>query len=159
MGSIPGSRRSPGGEHGNHSSILAWRRLQTRDSPQVCTESDTPEVTQHTHTKVNAPSSTIHCFFQNSGIKNTYLPEDICSPCAVCCAQLLSCVRLFVTPCTIAHQALLSTGILQARILEWVAMPSSRDLPNPGIKPRPPALQADSLLSEPPWKPMQSLLN
>ena len=32
--------------------------------------------------------------------------------------------------------AALSTGILQARILEWVAMPSSRDLPNPGIKPR-----------------------
>ena len=26
-------------------------------------------------------------------------------------------------------------GILQARILEWVAMPSSKDLPNPGIKP------------------------
>ena len=45
-------------------------------------------------------------------------------------------------------------GILQARILEWVAMPSSRDLPNPGIKPRSPALQADSLLSEPPGKPM-----
>ena len=33
-------------------------------------------------------------------------------------------------------------------------MPSSRDLPNPGIKPRSPALQADSLLSEPPGKPM-----
>ena len=26
-------------------------------------------------------------------------------------------------------------GILQARILEWVAMPSSWDLPDPGIKP------------------------
>ena len=39
-------------------------------------------------------------------------------------------------------------GILQARILEWVAMPSSGDLPNPGIKPGSPlapALQADSL--------------
>ena len=36
-------------------------------------------------------------------------------------------------------------GILQARILEWVAIPFSRDLPNPGIKPRSPALQADSL--------------
>ena len=31
-----------------------------------------------------------------------------------------------VTPWTVAHQAPLSTGILQARILEWVAMPSSR---------------------------------
>ena len=37
-----------------------------------------------------------------------------------------SCVQLFVTPCTVAHQAPLSMGILQGRILEWVAMPSSR---------------------------------
>ena len=36
-------------------------------------------------------------------------------------------------------------GILQERILEWVAMPSSKDLPDPRIKPRSPALQADSL--------------
>ena len=44
-------------------------------------------------------------------------------------------------------------GILQARILEWVAIPFSRDLPGPGIKPRSPALQADSLPAEPPGKP------
>ena len=40
-------------------------------------------------------------------------------------------------------------AILQARILEWVAFPFSRDLPNPGIKPRSLALQADSLPAEP----------
>ena len=40
-------------------------------------------------------------------------------------------------------------GILQARILEWVAVPSPEDLPKPGIEPRSPALQAISLLSEP----------
>ena len=39
-------------------------------------------------------------------------------------------------------------GILQARILEWVAIPFPGDLPNQGIEPRSPALQADSLLSE-----------
>jgi len=44
-------------------------------------------------------------------------------------------------------------GILQARILEWVATSFSRDLPNPGIKLRFPALQADSLPPEPPGKP------
>ena len=44
-------------------------------------------------------------------------------------------------------------GILQARILEWVAFPSPGDPSNPGIEPRSPALQADSLLSEPPGKP------
>ena len=44
-------------------------------------------------------------------------------------------------------------GISQARIREWVAVPFSRDLPKPGIKPRSLTLQADSLLSEPPEKP------
>ena len=44
-------------------------------------------------------------------------------------------------------------GILQATILKWVAIPSPGDLPNPGIKPRSPALQADFLLSELPGKP------
>ena len=39
-------------------------------------------------------------------------------------------------------------GILQARILEWVAVHSSGDLPNPGIRLRSPALQADSLPAE-----------
>ena len=41
-------------------------------------------------------------------------------------AQLLSHVWLFVTPWTVACQAPLSMGILQARILEWVAIPFSR---------------------------------
>ena len=44
--------------------------------------------------------------------------------------------------------------ILQARTLEWVAFPSPGDLPNPGIKPRSPTLQEDSLPSEPPGKPI-----
>ena len=55
------------------------------------------------------------------------------------------------TPQTVARQTPLSMGILQARILEWVAIPSpAGDLPNPGIEARSPTLQADSLLSEPP---------
>ena len=44
-------------------------------------------------------------------------------------------------------------GILQARILEWVAFPSPGDLPDPGIEPGSPALQSVSLASEPPGKP------
>ena len=39
-------------------------------------------------------------------------------------------------------------GILQARVLELVIIPFFRDLPDPGIEPRPSTLQADSLLSE-----------
>ena len=44
----------------------------------------------------------------------------------LCCAQSLSHVWLFAIPWTVARQAPLSMGVLQARILEWVAMPSSR---------------------------------
>ena len=66
---------------------------------------------------------------------------------------LLSHIRFFVTPWTVAHQAPLSMRILHARILEWVDMPSSRVSSQPKNKPRSPALQADSLPSEPPGKP------
>jgi len=44
-------------------------------------------------------------------------------------------------------------GIFQARILEWVAFPSPGDLPDPGIEPVSPTLQAASLPSEKPEKP------
>ena len=44
-------------------------------------------------------------------------------------------------------------GSLQARILESFAMPSPGDLPDPGIEPKFPALQVDSLPSESPGKP------
>ena len=65
----------------------------------------------------------------------------------------LSCM----TPCDpMDHSPLGSSvpGIFQPRILEWVAMPSARDLPDPGIKAVVSStLQASSLLSEPPEKP------
>ena len=57
------------------------------------------------------------------------------------------------SPWTEEPGRLQSMGILQARVLEWIAMPSSRgDHPNPGIEPRYPAMPADSLPSEPPGK-------
>ena len=49
-------------------------------------------------------------------------------------------------------------GIVQARILAWMS-PSSGDHPNPGIEPRSPTLQADSLPSEPPGKPYNLILS
>ena len=74
-------------------------------------------------------------------------------PCWLCCVLSCSVVSDYLRPpWTVAHQAPLSMGILQARILEWVAMPSSRALPNPGIEPRSPTLLADSLPVEPPGK-------
>ena len=44
-------------------------------------------------------------------------------------------------------------GILQARILDWVTFPFSRDLPKPGIEPRSPTLMVDSLPTVPQGKP------
>ena len=70
-----------------------------------------------------------------------------------CMLSRFSHVQLFVTPWTVAHQASLSMGILQARILEWVACPPLGDLPNPGMEPRFPTLQRDALPSELPGKP------
>ena len=59
-------------------------------------------------------------------------PENvICYRIMCVCAQVLSCVQLFATPWTAAHQALLSMGIPQARILEWVAISSSRGSSRP----------------------------
>ena len=74
---------------------------------------------------------------------------------ALVCAVLscFSCIWLSVTPWTVARQAPLSMGILQARILEWATMPSSRDLPDPEIEPRFPSLQADSLPGKPAISP------
>ena len=44
-------------------------------------------------------------------------------------------------------------GISQARIMKWVAITPPGDLPDPGIEPRSPALQAYDLLFEPPGQP------
>ena len=62
--------------------------------------------------------------------------------------------QLFVTPWTVARQAPLSMGILQAGILEWDAIPPPGGLPDPGIEPGSPALQADSLPTELLGKPI-----
>ena len=73
-------------------------------------------------------------------------------PAVLCWTWLLSHVRLSATPWTGAHQAALSMGILQARVLEWLPCPPPGNLPNPGIEPRSLALQADSLPSGLPRK-------
>ena len=67
--------------------------------------------------------------------------------------KLLSHVRLFVNPWTVAYQAAPSMGFSRQESWSGVPFPSPGDLPNPGIEPRSPALQADTLPSEPPGKP------
>ena len=65
----------------------------------------------------------------------------------------VSRVQLFATPWTVAHQAPAPMGF--SRQEYWSGLPSSSpgDLPDPGIEPGSPALQADYLPSEPPRKP------
>ena len=65
----------------------------------------------------------------------------------------LSRVRLFVTPRTAAHQAPLSIGFSRQEYWSGLPFPPPGHLPNPGIKPTSPALQADALTSELPGKP------
>ena len=62
-------------------------------------------------------------------------------------------VRLFMTPWTVAHQASLSMEFSRQEYWSGKPFPSPGDLPDPGIEPRSPVLQADSLSSDPPGKP------
>ena len=71
--------------------------------------------------------------------------------CQIVC--VLSHVKLFATSWAVAHQVPLSMGF--SRQEYWSGLPflSPGDLPDPGMELRSPALQADSLLTEPPGKP------
>ena len=64
----------------------------------------------------------------------------------------LSHVRLFATPGTVAYQASPSMGFSREEYWSGLPFPSPGDLPDPGIEPRSPALEADALTSKPPGK-------
>ena len=59
----------------------------------------------------------------------------------------LSLVQLFATPWTVAHQGPPSIGFSRQEYCSGLPFPSPGDLPNPGIEPRSPGLQADALTS------------
>ena len=65
--------------------------------------------------------------------------------------------RLFAILWTIAHQAPPSMGFSRQEYWSGLPFPSPGDLPDPGIKPRSPALQADTLTSDPPGKPTENI--
>ena len=64
--------------------------------------------------------------------------------------KLLSPVRLFATPWTVAYQAPPSMGFSRQQCWSGLPFPSPGDLPDPGIEHGSPTLQADALPSEPP---------
>ena len=75
----------------------------------------------------------------------------------VLCAQLLSHVRLCVPLWMVAHQTPLSMGFSRQEYWSGLPFPSPGDLPNQGIEPGSPVLQADALSSEPPEKSHNNL--
>ena len=82
--------------------------------------------------------------------EKTIIQKDTCTPMFMKWSEVKvtqSCLTLCDPMDYTVH------GILQAIILEWVAVPSPGHLPNPGIKPRSPTSQADSLPAEPQGKP------
>ena len=71
------------------------------------------------------------------------------------CVPVAQSYPTLATPGTVAHQALLSKGFSRQEYWRGLLFPSPGDLPDPGIEPTFPALQVDSLLSEPPGKSPQ----
>ena len=67
----------------------------------------------------------------------------------------LSSTRLFATPWTVAYQAPPSMGFSRQEYWSGLPFPSPGDLPNPGITLGSPALEADTLTSEPLGKPQK----
>ena len=72
-------------------------------------------------------------------------------------AKALQLCLTFATLWTVARQAPLSMRFSRQEYWSGLPFPFPGDLPNPGIEPMSPALQADSLPSEPPRKPQTTL--
>ena len=68
-------------------------------------------------------------------------------------SEVVQSVRLFATLWTVAHKDPPSMGFSKQEYWSGLPFPSPGDLPNPGIEPRSPALQAEALTSEPPGIP------
>ena len=83
-----------------------------------------------------------------TSIKNTFQSLEVFMK-----VKSLSHVQLFATPWTVAYQAPPSMGFSRRGCWSGLPFPSPGDLPDPGIKPGSPALQADSLPTELSGKP------
>ena len=81
--------------------------------------------------------------------------EDIWTVCFLENLVDKSCLTLAI-PWTVAHQAPLSMGFSRQEHWSGLPFPSPGDLPNPGVEPGSPALQADSLPTEIWGEPIQS---
>ena len=97
------------------------------------------------------PGSSIHGIFQARVQEWVAIAFSVSKSCEV--AQL--CPTL-CDPWTLAHQAPPSMGFSRQGYWSGLPFPSPGDLPDPGIEPRSPTLQADALTSAPPGKPLNT---
>ena len=127
-----------------HCSILAWRIPWTIQLQRVGLSDfhfhfhflDCRQILYHlSHRGSPTPTAPPHPQIRNEEVKS------------------LSHVRLFMSPWTVAYQAPQSMEFSRQEYWSGLPFPSSGDLPDPGIEPGSPALQADALPSEPPGKP------
>ena len=91
--------------------------------------------TQHTHIHVHMKRR------RNTSLDITESESEVTQSCP-----------LFATLWTVGHQAPVSMGFPRQEYWSGLLFPSPGDLPDPGIEPGSPTLQADALTSEPPGK-------
>ena len=122
-----------------HSSILAWRILMDRGGWRTTVYRVSKSRTWMKRFSTHAPSSNLptSLLFERGRTfepmvswgawkkgKDSF-PSTLSLP-SKCMVSRFSHVQLYATLRTVARQAPLSMGILQARILEWIALPSSK---------------------------------
>ena len=93
------------------------------------------------------PSPILFMYFNETIIG--YFEDSVVYVCVCVYVHVLSHVRLFATPWTVALQTPLSREFSRREYWSGLPFPSLGDLLSPGIKPGSPALQADCLPSEP----------
>ena len=90
-------------------------------------------------------------------LSSHFLPLFCFPPIITCVCWSLNCVQLFASPWTVAHQAPLSMEFSRQECWSGLPFPSPGALPNPGIEPGSPAVQANSLSSKPPQNPLSHM--
>ena len=125
LGSIPGLGRSHGEGNGNSFQYFCLKNSMNRGTWQA---------TVHGVTKSRTQTHLATGHFRMVNMVNLTCESVSCSV-----------VSNSATPQTVAPQAPLSMGILQARLPEWVTISLPEDLPNPGIESRSSTLQVDSV--------------
>ena len=93
-------------------------------------------------------------FSSRSEVSSSWVSQPINFPCVCVCVCVCVCASVTLCgPMDCSPPGSFVHGILQTKIWKWVAIAFCRGSSHPGIKPGYPYLQADSLPSEPQWKP------